>query len=77
MLPQAAGNDREGTGARLGAASAAAQRSGRIAERTRQRHAAVHRLLAGGNSARAIAAELGLARNTVVVQPREWPAEPS
>jgi transposase len=39
--------------------------SGRIAERTHQRHAAIHRLLADGHSVRAIAAELGLARNTV------------
>jgi transposase len=48
-----------------GAAAAAAQRTGRMAERTRQRYAAVHWLLAEGNSARAVAAELGLARNTV------------
>jgi transposase len=41
------------------------ERRGRIAERTRQRHAAIHQLLAKGKSARAIAAELGLARNTV------------
>jgi len=41
------------------------ERCGRIAERTRQRHAAIHQLLADGNSARAIATELGLARNTV------------
>jgi transposase len=40
-------------------------RNGRIAERTRQRHAAIHRLLAEGNSVRVIAADLGLARNTV------------
>jgi transposase len=40
-------------------------RTGRIAERTRQRHAAIHQLLAGGTSVHAIAAELGLARNTI------------
>jgi Homeodomain-like domain len=40
-------------------------RTGRIAERPRQRHAVVHQLLAEGNSVRTIAAELGLARNTV------------
>jgi transposase len=47
------------------AVSAAQPRTGRIAERTRQRHAAIHQLLADGNSVRTIAAELGLARNTV------------
>lgn len=36
-------------------------RTGRIAERTRRRHAAIHALLAKGNGIRAIAAELGLA----------------
>jgi transposase len=36
-----------------------------VAERTRHRHAAVHGLLRQGRSVRAIAAELGLARNTV------------
>jgi transposase len=40
-------------------------RTGQIAERTRQRHAAIAALLAQGRSARAIATELGLARNTV------------
>jgi transposase len=41
------------------------QRRGRIAERTRQRHATIHQLLNDSTSTRAIAAELGLARNTV------------
>ncbi len=41
------------------------ERSDRIAVRTRQRHAAIHQLLAGGRSVRAVAAELGLSRNTV------------
>ena len=41
------------------------ERSGGIAERTRRRHADVHRLLADGCSQAAIAAELGLSRNTV------------
>jgi transposase len=40
-------------------------RSGRIAERTRQRHTAVHQRLAEEQSLSVIAAELGLARNTV------------
>jgi len=43
----------------------AAERSGGIAGRTRRRHADVHRLLADGCSQAAIAAELGLSRNTV------------
>jgi hypothetical protein len=37
-------------------------RSGRVAERTRQRHAAIHDLLAAGRSVSAITAEPGLAR---------------
>jgi transposase len=41
------------------------QRGGRIAERTRDRHGAIHQLLAEGHTVRAIAAELGLARNTI------------
>ena len=40
-------------------------RTGRIADRTRARHAAVHRLLADGRNLSEIAAELGLSRNTV------------
>ena len=40
-------------------------RTGRIADRTRTRHAAVHRLLAGGRNLSEIAAELGLSRNTI------------
>ena len=46
-------------------ASPAAQRGGGIAGRTRRRHAEVHQLLAAGRSLAAIAAELGLSRNTV------------
>jgi hypothetical protein len=42
-----------------------ASRGGRIAERTRQRHTAVHQRLAAEQSLSVIAAELGLARNTV------------
>jgi len=42
-----------------------AARGGGIAERTRRRHAEVHRLLAADRSLAAIAAELGLSRNTV------------
>jgi transposase len=40
-------------------------RSGRIADRTRARHADVHRLLAESRGYREIAATLGLSRNTV------------
>jgi transposase len=40
-------------------------RTGRITDRTRQRHAAVHQLLDSGRSVQAVAAELGLARNTI------------
>ena len=39
--------------------------SGRIAQRTRQRHAAIHERLAQGQPLSLIAAELGLPRNTV------------
>jgi hypothetical protein len=49
---------------RSGHCAAPGQRSDRIAARTRQRHAAIHQLLAGDCSVRAIAADLGLARNT-------------
>jgi len=40
-------------------------RTGQIADRTRARHAGVHRLLADGRNLCEIAAELGLSRNTV------------
>ncbi len=40
-------------------------RTGRIADRTRARHVAIHRMLAEGRSFREAAAELGLSRNTV------------
>ena len=59
------GQDDTGRGTPAGEVAAAAPRSGRIAERTRQRHATVHQLLADGHSVSAIAADLGLARNTV------------
>nr|WP_232784359.1 ISL3 family transposase [Carbonactinospora thermoautotrophica] len=44
---------------------APAIRHGRLAERTRQRHVAIHALLAQGHSLRSIAQELQLGRNTV------------
>jgi transposase len=47
------------------AAAPAGPRTGRIADRTRTRHAEVHRMLAGGSSISEIAAALGLSRNTV------------
>lgn len=40
-------------------------RTGRIADRTRHRHAAIRQLLDSGRSVQAVAAGLGLARNTV------------
>jgi transposase len=43
----------------------AERRSGRLAERTRQRHALVHQLIAQGCDLRVIARELNLARNTI------------
>jgi transposase len=46
-------------------AASQAQRGDRIAARTRGRHAEVRRLLDAGRSMNAIAAELGLSRNTV------------
>jgi transposase len=46
-------------------AAPAVPRTGRIADRTRSRHAGVHRMLAGGSSFCEIAAALGLSRNTV------------
>ena len=57
-----AGQGQAGTG---GTTAPAAARSGPIPDRTRCRHADVHRLLAAGRSLAAIAAELGLSRNTV------------
>ena len=42
-----------------------ARRTGKTADRTRARHADVHRLLAGNRNYREIAAMLGLSRNTV------------
>jgi hypothetical protein len=47
------------------AAAPAVPRTGRIADRTRSRHADVHRMLADGSSLCEIAAALGLSRNTV------------
>ncbi len=47
------------------AISAGSRRGDRVAARTRQRHAAIRQLLAEGRSIHAIAADLGLARNTV------------
>lgn len=44
---------------------AAQRRTGRVADRTRDRHAAIHQLLVDGRSVRAVADQLGLARNTV------------
>src|SRR5215831_16691561 len=43
----------------------AVARTGRIAGRTRTRHAAVHQLLADGRSIGEVAAELDLSRNTI------------
>jgi transposase len=60
--PPPAAQDQAGT---PDPATPAAKRSGRITDRTRRRHADVHRLLAAGRSQAAIAAELGLSRNTV------------
>jgi transposase len=47
------------------AAPPAAARTGKIADRTRSRHAEVHRMLADGRSFGEIAAGLGLSRNTI------------
>ena len=46
-------------------AAPVAPRTGRIADRTRGRHADVHQMLAGGSSFGEIAAVLGLSRNTI------------
>jgi hypothetical protein len=47
------------------AATPVVPRTGKIADRTRERHADVHKMLAGGRSFGEIAAALGLSRNTV------------
>jgi transposase len=54
-----------GTTAPEAAATPAGPRTGTIADRTRSRHADVHRMLADGRSFCEIAATLGLSRNTV------------
>ncbi|WP_344318092.1 ISL3 family transposase, partial [Streptomyces javensis] len=46
-------------------ATAAPRTSGRISDRTRERHQTIHELHHNGHSLRGIAAQLGLARNTV------------
>jgi transposase len=46
-------------------AKPALQRAGRVASRTRDRHASVHRLLAEGRNLAQVAQELGLSRGTV------------
>lgn len=51
--------------AKLDARSDGPRRSGRLSDRIRERHATVHRLLEEGAGLRAIARQLGLARNTV------------
>jgi hypothetical protein len=48
-----------------GPASSPGPRAGRLPERTRRRHTAVHDLIAQGQPLRAIARELGISRNTV------------
>ncbi|MGY0063333.1 ISL3 family transposase [Streptomyces sp. LZ34] len=45
--------------------TAAPRTSGRISDRTRERHQAIHELHRQGHSLRGIAAQLGLARNTI------------
>ncbi|WP_028808672.1 hypothetical protein [Streptomyces canus] len=45
--------------------SAPPRRTGRLADRVREQHAAVHRLLATGAGLKTIARQLGVARNTV------------
>lgn len=60
--PPPAAQDQAGT---QDPASPAAERTGGIVGRTRRRHAEVHRLLAACRTMAAIAAELGLSRNTV------------
>jgi hypothetical protein len=66
-LPAAASAEPPITQDQAVAAEAAAPdaRAGGIAERTRRRHAEVHQLLGAGHSLAAVAAELGLSRNTV------------
>ena len=65
--PSSAGEPPAGSAAHADPADGPGGRpgSGRIADRTRQRHQVIHQRLAEGHSLSAVAAELGLARNTV------------
>ena len=65
--PSSTGEPAAGSVAHAGPAEGPGGRSGggRIADRTRQRHQVIHQRIAEGHSLSAVAAELGLARNTV------------
>jgi DNA-binding NarL/FixJ family response regulator len=62
---RAAGRPAAPAGPERPASIPAPPRAGKIARRTRERHAGVHRMLAEGRNFREIARELGLSRNTV------------